>query len=174
MRKALRTIVVVLPALFCEGGVMLRAVEVGKELCPYRIASLTPIPGNLDTQFAAERVEIRQCPLDPSKLSGWVQLAAWEKGAYKPSLVLNLEDSGFRQFAMISGVYAFETIGGKASQVLVITFEFGKPKIALESSVLSHPRIRTDAETLTVSCRDGTGHEHEYRFVKSSTPMLRR
>ena len=149
-------------------------IEVGKELCPSRLATLTPIPGNLDAEFASERVEIRQCPLDPAKLSGWVQLVAWERGELKPSLILNAEDSGFYQYAVIQGVYAFEIIGGKASELVVIAFEGGKAKIALQRSTLSHPEIRTDAESVTVTIREETGKEQEYRFPKSGLSSPRK
>jgi hypothetical protein len=160
--------------LLCIYLVPVFGVEIGKELCPGRIASLTPIPGNLDAEFAPERVEIRQCPLDPAKMSGWVQLVAWEKGAYKPSLIVNAEDSGFYQFAVIQGVYAFEIIGGKASEMLVISFEGGRPRIALQESSLLHPTIRADAESLTVVIRDERGTPQEYRFPATGAPSHRK
>jgi hypothetical protein len=161
-------------ALLCIGTTPVCGIEVGNEICPGRIASLTPVPGNLDAEFASERIEIRQCPLDPAKLSGWVQLVAWEKGAAKPSLIINTEDSGFYQYAFIQGAYAFEIIGGKASEIVVIAFEGGKPRIALQRSTLSHPKISTDAESLTVTIRDEKGRQQEYSFPKSGAPSGRK
>jgi hypothetical protein len=136
-------------------------------LCPSSIATLTPVPGNLNAEFAAERVEIRRCTVDAAKLSGLVQLAAWEEGATKPAFIIDLEDSGFYQIAMIQGVYAFEIIGGKASRIIVISFNDGMPQVALDETSLSHPVIQTDADSLTVVTHREAGQTVERRFNRT-------
>jgi hypothetical protein len=138
-------------------------------ICPTIVASLMNVPGNLDATTSAQRVEIRRCVVHAARSAGAVQLVAWGRSSQTPDLVLNLEETGFHQIAMIEGVYAFELIGGKAQEALVIVFERGKPKVALEVSTLGKVVITSDRERLLVDVSEWDREtkrevEHHYLF----------
>jgi len=152
-------------------GHALQAADGSPTLCPNLIASLVAVPGNLDAMYAAQRVEIRQCPVDISKQAGAFQLVAWAKGAKSPGLIYETEESGFYQFVMIEGVYVFEFMGGTAQPVLAIVFERDTPRIALNTSTLHEPVITCTPSKVIVElidARDNT--KRRFEFQRSGIP----
>lgn len=157
-------LVVLLPLALCCA----HALAADTTLCPNVIASLVTVPGNLDAQHAAQRVEIRQCPIDISKDLGVFQLAAWSKGATTPALVYDTEESGFYQFAMIEGVYVFEFMGGTAQPLVAVVFENGIPKIGLRASTLAEPKITSTPSAIVVEYIDTKDNKlHRREFARS-------
>lgn len=150
------------------------AVEKGGCLCPNRIASLMTMPGNLDALTASQRVEIRQCPLDVRKGSGFFQLAAWQKDAADPALILNMEDVGFQQFVMIEGVYVIQLIGGTAHITIGITFESGTPTVAFQEASKAPPIIQSNASEVIVELVDVRNVKHRYVLRRSDSGARRR
>lgn len=141
------------------------ALAADTTLCPNLIAALTTVPGNLDAQYAGQRVEIRQCPVDVPKRLGVFQLAAWSKNASFPALVYETEESGFHQFSMIEGVYVFQFIGGTAQPIVAIVFENGVPRLGLRASTLSEPKITSTPSAIVieyVDSKDNKLHRHEF------------
>jgi hypothetical protein len=149
------------------------AVEESDRLCPNRIASLMTIPGNLDSLTASQRVEIRQCPLDVNTGSGWFQLVAWQKDAATPSLILNAEDSGFKQFVMIEGVYVIQLIGGTAYITLGITFETGNPTLAFQESSKEAPIIQSSSSEVIVELVNVRSVKRRYVLRRSESGARR-
>ena len=114
--------------------------------------------------------------MDSQRNFGVVQLAAWSRNASTPGLVLEMEESGFKQIAMIEGVYAFELIGGKASRVIVVVFDSGTPRVALRDSALDKVVITSNATRMMVDVRSFEGanqqpvHRHyEFKAGKGET-----
>jgi|GEM_PF-3071983 len=137
-------------------------------LCPNLIAILTTVPGNLDAGYAAQRLEIRQCPVDIAKRLGVFQLVAWPANATTPALVYETEEAGFYQFAMIEGVYVFEFMGGTAQPVLAVVFENGIPKIGLRASTMSGAKIISTPTTITIEYIDSKDSKlYRRQFHKS-------
>lgn len=154
--------------LFLFATILGEASATDISLCPNLISSLVMVPGNLDAQYTQQRVEIRQCPVDINKSLGVLQLAAWPKDAVTPALVFETEDSGFYQLAMIEGVYVFEMIGGTARTLIAIVFENGIPRIGLEASTLSEPRIVTTPSKIVVEYIDSKDNkQRREEFVSS-------
>lgn len=152
------------------GATSLSGIEEGKSLCPHRIASLMTVPGNADALISAQRVEIRQCPGAAASLSGWIQIVAWKKGMWKPSLILNAEDSGFYQLAMIEGVYVFELMGGIAQQVLAIVYTDGEPKLALNTSSRGEISLETSSSKIIVEVPGRTPDDAKrYEFSRTDS-----
>lgn len=144
------------------------ALAVGAALCPNLIASLATVPGNLDAQYAAQRVEIRQCPVEIPKDLGVIQLVAWSKGATAPALVYETAESGFHQFAMIEDVYVFEFMGGTAQPLVAIVFENGIPKIGLRTSTLAEPKIISTPSAIVIEYIDSKDNKlHRHEFARS-------
>lgn len=150
------------------------AVEKSDRLCPNRIASLMTIPGNLDSLTASQRVEIRQCPLDVRTGSGWFQLVAWQKDAATPALILDADDSGFRQFVMIEGVYVIQLMGGTAYVTLAITFESGNPTVAFQEASKEPPIIQSNSSEVIVELVDVRNVKHRYVLRRSDSGARRR
>jgi hypothetical protein len=129
------------------------------------IASLMTVPGNLSALYSSQRLELRQCPVNITTGLGVFQLAAWEKGAKRPALVYETEDSGFYQFSMIEGVYVFEFMGGTAQPIVAIVFEKSGPKLALQASTLAEPVITSTPSKISiefVDSKDKTTRRHEF------------
>jgi|RhiMetdeSRZDD1v2_1073273.scaffolds.fasta_scaffold1189524_2 hypothetical protein len=144
-------------------------------LCPNRVASLTKLPGRNDAVLNAQRVEIRQCPLGADEqfgltpTAGTFQLVAWERNGIKPSLIFNTSESGIYQMAMVEGVYAFELIGGLASQIVVIQFVEGKPRIALNETSRFPFVLEMSKEKLSVTYSDSKGGRQSRSFLRSDS-----
>lgn len=141
---------------------------VGEPLCPNLIASLMTVPGNLDALVAAQRVEVRQCPVDLKTRLGSFQLAAWQQGAATPALVLQTEDSGFYQMVMIEGVYVFELMGGRATRVIAVVFNAkGIPALAIDESSRHPVRVQSQASHVVVELQDLKNQARRFAFEKS-------
>ena len=154
---------VVLIGMFAEPG-----LAESSTLCPNLIASLPTSPGNLDATYAAQRLEIRQCPVDIAKRLGVFQLVAWSKNATSPTLVYEVEESAFHQFVMIEGVYVFEFVGGTAQLLVAIVFEGGGPRIGLNVSTLAEPKIISTPSMVLIEYIDNRDHKlHRQEFSKS-------
>ena len=162
LQRCLQFVLAVLLVLMC--GARLGAAEKQRPLCPNLVASLMPVPGNLDAMLAAERVEVRQCPIDLKRKSGTVQLVGWSDNALHPDLVFETEDSGFYQVVMIPGVYVFELMGGQSSRVVAIVFENGMPSLALNEGSYVAPRISSDSSKVVVEVEDRNRKKDRYEF----------
>jgi hypothetical protein len=141
----------------------------GDRLCPNRIASLMTVPGNLDALILAQRVEIRQCPVDVQKARGSFQLVAWQKAAAEPSLILETEDSGFSQLVMIEGIYVIELMGGRVSRTVAIVFENGKPRVAMNEPSRLEPRIQSDRSKVLVELVGLANEKRRFEFKSGQT-----
>lgn len=133
------------------------------ELCQPRLATLAPSLGVFEDASSGPRVEIRRCPFD-SAGNGTIQLAAWKQAAKSPSLVFNSTGGGIRQLAMIQGVYAVEFLGGIATRVVVIEFDQGVPRLALDTDSKSTFTITSNPSRLVIQWTDYSGRAMRREF----------
>jgi hypothetical protein len=143
-------------------------------LCPDLVATLSTVPGRLDATVSIERVEIRRCPVDVAKLLGAIQLVAWKTGEIRPSLVFESEDSGLFQLAMMQGVYVFEFMGGRASRIVVISFESGEPRVALDRASRSDPIITSTGGVIRVEIPEAKPRKSQVYEFKRGSPIIGR
>lgn len=84
------------------------------------------------------------------------------------------EDSGLYQFAMVQGVYVFEFMGGRASRTVVISFESGEPRVALDTTSRSTPIITSNGEAIRVEIPDTDPSKRRVHEFKRSSPIIGR
>jgi hypothetical protein len=145
-----------------------------RSLCPDLIATLSTVPGRLDATIALERLEIRRCPVHIATRLGTIQLVAWKTGETKPSLLFESEDTGLRQLAMVQGVYVFEFMGGRASRIVVISFESGEPRVALDTTSRSTPVITSTGKAIRVEIPGTDPSKTRVYEFKRGSPIIGR
>jgi hypothetical protein len=131
-------------------------------LCNRIAATLATYLGDPATTRSGQRVEVRQCPINSE--IGTIQVAAWEKGATTPSLLIDTELRAVGQLVMIPGAYALEIVSGSASSVIGIVFEGGRPRLAVRDSTKGIIVIKSSRDSMTIELDDDdrTGRKRTY------------
>lgn len=92
------------------------------------------------------RVEIRQCG-DGSEA---LQIVAWEAQARRPSLVVDTTDFTVVQMAARGSSYVIETTGGSRNRIFVITYNRGKPLLAVRRITKGTATLKLDSVSLEI------------------------
>jgi hypothetical protein len=125
-------------------------------ICDQLVTTLIPqrvfrVPDN-----QLPRVEIRSCA---AGISEGLQLVAWQRGAFAPSLVVDTYRFTVAQLVMSGNAFVIQTAGGTTDVLQVIVYENGKPRLALERFIKGYPTITTRYEEVRIDIpqEDGPG-----------------
>ena len=130
-----------------------QADEKMPELCSDVITTLVPQRVFQVPTQKLPRVELRSC--EPG-VSETLQIAAWERSASRPSLVVETSRSTIVQLAMSSNVFVIHSAGGSSDGLQVVVFNQGKPHLALEKYLRAAITIRLERDEVIVETREET------------------
>jgi hypothetical protein len=117
--------------------------------------------------FLNPRVEIRKCNFEGS-IGGFIQLAAWSKGARTPSLLLETDQISLGQVVMSGRVAVIETTGETANRIFVIVFENWIPKLALKRITKGALNIHSSTKKVIIEIEGPGGRLESHAFSAAS------
>lgn len=129
------------------------------ERCPI----LAKLPADLKDSAAAEErlwFELRQCNGE------MVVVNAYERQNPTPSLTVK---TGYTYPALLShtfNILVLESLGGSANHITVITFQNGKPSVALERSAGGQVQLRRTEDNVIVTVPPKTYPDPDGKFPK--------
>lgn len=132
------------------------------EPCPVLLTTLAPQLMFRHPLNRLRRVELRSCRPGASEN---LQLVAWEDRSDKPSLVLETADSTVIQLFMRGSVFVIETARDAYDTLMVIVYEKGRPRIALQQTVRDPATIAVSGDEVKITLRENQGPTRSYTYT---------
>lgn len=130
-------------------------------LCPEIVSTFYPQwTAKLQTE-RLRRIEVRNCRVEDW---GFLQIAAWEEDASRPTLIVDTCRTTIVKAAMARDVFVLETAGVSSNVVQVVTYENGKPRLALDDAIKAYAGVDITWKKVVVVLSDGRDSERIYEF----------
>jgi hypothetical protein len=107
------------------------------------------------------RVEVRNCRVEDW---GFLQIAAWNADAARPSLVVDTRRTTIVKTAMVGNVFVLETGGASSNVIQVVVYKDGRPQLVFDDAIKAYAHIDITWRKVVVGLPQDKGPEKVYEF----------
>jgi hypothetical protein len=131
------------------------------ELCDEVVTTLYPEWSAKISRERLARVEVRNCRV---KDWGFLQIAAWNEDATRPSLVVDTRRTTIVKVAIAGDVFVLETAGASSNVVQVVVYKNGRPQLVLDDAIKAYAHIEITWKKVVVGLPQEKGPDKVYEF----------
>ena len=131
------------------------------DLCAEVVSTLYPQWTSRTTRESLARIEVRNCPVADW---GFLQIAAWEEGASRPTLVVDTRRTTIVKVAMAGDVFVLETAGASSNVVQVVQYKSGRPQLVLDDAIKAYAQVDISWKKVVISLPQEKAPPKVYEF----------